>query len=430
MISKGKDKEEIKKKREVSAEKKDSSNRGGHTIRIHVEFYKEVVLDAALYRSVLDDYYMQYPEVFPPNFGEGYKLHDMIKTKKQKLLIRRIKLRDGSVYEVVPSDYMPYLIGKTEDLDKGLYLRKWGVPYEAIAYVLGRNASYWERAEASLGRISIVGSLHKTGKLPEHLASDEKISYWNGKEIYIAMTGSKDCVLGAEISMSEDTVGLKAAYSVFKQEALSVEESYNPLSINLDGWKATNQAWLQIFPSIKIILCYLHAFLKIRDIGKGLKERFYEVGTEVWTAYREKTKQGFVAALVNLNTWTQTHFADNLKICQKVGDLCAKAERFTPAYDFEDCYRTSNQIDRPMNAIDRYLYQMRYFKGHRESANNKIRAWAILYNFAPFSERVQKRKENPKKCTRFEQYNGFVYHKNWLHNLLIAASLNAHKAAT
>ena len=149
-------------------------------------------------------------------------------------------------------------------------MRKWGVPYDAIAYVLGRNASYWERAEASLGRISIVGSLHKTGNLAEHLAehlaSDEKISYWNGQEVYIAMTGSKDCVLGAEIAMSEDTVGLKAAYGVFKKEALALEGSYNPLSINLDGWKATNQAWLQIFPSIKIILCYLHAFLKIRDM--------------------------------------------------------------------------------------------------------------------------------------------------------------------
>ena len=53
MISKGKDKEENKKKREVSAEKKDSSNRGGHTIRIHVEFYKEVVLDAETSRFFL-----------------------------------------------------------------------------------------------------------------------------------------------------------------------------------------------------------------------------------------------------------------------------------------------------------------------------------------------------------------------------------------
>ena len=111
MISKGKDKAESKdrqKKGSVSAEKKDSSNRGVHTIRIYAESYAVVVLDAALYRLVLADYYVQYPEVFPPNFGDGYKLHDILKTKKQNVLIRRIKLRDGSVYEVLPSDYMPY----------------------------------------------------------------------------------------------------------------------------------------------------------------------------------------------------------------------------------------------------------------------------------------------------------------------------------
>ena len=206
MISTGKDKEENTKKRKVSSEKNAPSNRGSHTIRIYTEFYEEVVKDAKLYRAVLDDYYKQYPEVFPLTFESGYKLHDIIKTKKQSLTIRRIKLRDGSVYEVVPSDYMPYLVGKTESVEKGLYLRKWGVPYDAIAYVMGRNASYWERAESSIGRISIVGSLHKVGNIPEHLASDEKISYWNGKEVYIGMTGSKDCLLGAELSMSEARV--------------------------------------------------------------------------------------------------------------------------------------------------------------------------------------------------------------------------------
>ena len=91
---------------------------------LYVAFYEVVVLDAALYRSVSDDYCSQYPKVFPPNFGAGYKLHDVLKTKRQNLLIRRIKLRNRSVYEVVPSDYMPYLIGKTDDVGKGLYLRK------------------------------------------------------------------------------------------------------------------------------------------------------------------------------------------------------------------------------------------------------------------------------------------------------------------
>jgi hypothetical protein len=66
-------------------------------------------------------------------------------------------------------------------------------------------------------------------------------------------------------------------------------------------------------------------------------------------------------------------------------------------YEHPQCYRTSNQIDRPMNLLDRYLYQMRYFKGHRKTANLDIRAWVMLCNFTPFSQRVQKQKDKPKK---------------------------------
>ena len=80
-----------------------------------------------------------------------------------------------------------------------------------------------------------------------------------------------------------------------------------------------------------------------------------------------------------------------------------------------------------MNMLDRYLYQMRYFKGHRKTANLKIRAWAMLYNFTPFSQRVQKQKNKPKKSSRFEEFNEFVYHNNWLENMLVAGSMNGFK---
>ena len=74
-----------------------------------------------------------------------------------------------------------------------------------------------------------------------------------------------------------------------------------------------------------------------------------------------------------------------------------------------------------MNGLDRYLYQIRYFKGHRQSPNQKVRAWALIYNFMPFCDREQKCKTSPKKSSRFEERNGFVYASNWLENLLIAA---------
>lgn len=378
-----------------------------------------------MYRQQVDRFFGLYPEVFPVGFEQGYKLHDKKESNKIKgLVLRRVKLKNGAVYGIVPSHIMPYLSGHTQEVSKGLLLRHWAVPYEVIALVLGKNAMYWERQEEALGRISLVGSLCKKQGLPAHLAADEKITFWNGKEVYIALTAGRECVLGAELSMSEDIQGLQSAYGVFKQEATTYQKEYTPLSVNLDGWQASNAAWRKLFPTIVIILCFLHAFLKIRDIGKVMKEQFQQVSSKVWDCYREKTKEDFTQSLMELQVWAEANLKAYEKVKEKIKDLCVKSARFALAYEFDTCYRTSNQIDRPMNILDRYLYQMRYFRGNREAANQKVRAWAMIYNFVPFSQRVQNRKDNPKKKSRFEDHNGFVYHQDWLQNLIIASSLN------
>lgn len=80
-----------------------------------------------------------------------------------------------------------------------------------------------------------------------------------------------------------------------------------------------------------------------------------------------------------------------------------------------------------MSLLDRYLYQVRYFHGHRQTANLKVRAWAMLYNFMPLSNRVRNRKEKLKKQSRFEELNGFAYQHHWLHNLIIASLMNGQK---
>jgi hypothetical protein len=56
---------------------------------------------------------------------------------------------------------MPYMIGTSEDVEKGLYLRRYGVPYEGIAHVLGHTPMYWYNATQALSRVSIVGSAVK-----------------------------------------------------------------------------------------------------------------------------------------------------------------------------------------------------------------------------------------------------------------------------
>ncbi len=51
-----------------------------------------------------------------------------------------------------PSFVMPYMVGYTDDVEKSMFLRCWGVPYWALAYVFGRNAQYWYRIDNHIGR--------------------------------------------------------------------------------------------------------------------------------------------------------------------------------------------------------------------------------------------------------------------------------------
>ncbi|WP_235111553.1 hypothetical protein [Acaryochloris sp. 'Moss Beach'] len=69
------------------------------------------------------------------------------------------------------------MVGKTHEMEKALYLCRFAVPFDAIAYVFGRNAMYWYWAYASLSRASIVGTTIKDPQLlPKHLVVDEKHS--------------------------------------------------------------------------------------------------------------------------------------------------------------------------------------------------------------------------------------------------------------
>jgi hypothetical protein len=53
-----------------------------------------------------------------------------------------------------------------------LFLRKFGVPFGALARVFGRDPMFYYRPECAVGRANIVGVTVKV-ELPEHLAADE-----------------------------------------------------------------------------------------------------------------------------------------------------------------------------------------------------------------------------------------------------------------
>ena len=202
----------------MTAECATRSSRGHRTICLPLSehAYSRIIDDPAAFRRALDDYFQGMPELFPVNFALGYRLKDDRRSAKREVLIRRIVLRDGTAYSILPSFLMPYVTARTEDVEGPLFLPKFGVPFWALAHVFGEDPMFWYRLECGLGRCSIVGTTVRHAGLPEHLVADEHHQRLDGQKVYIATTVGGGCCLGAEPATAAGTDELKLAYEVFK----------------------------------------------------------------------------------------------------------------------------------------------------------------------------------------------------------------------
>ncbi len=422
---------EATRKRNNSAQKTEQrSNRGQRRVCIPVEQddYQAVIEDNDAFRTMLEESIAQYPVIFPPDITQGYKLNGWV-TKSKKIpdvRMRRICLRaldsEGKkqVYNIAPSFVMPYMVGYTEDVEKALFLHeKFGVPYWGLTYVFDQDDSYWERMAISLGRCHLVGTIvQDPKKLPEDLLADEKHTKLNGEKAYIATTVGNDCVLGASLAPDAGEKSLTEAYGHFQKEAKEVKPDYKPKTVNTDGWLSTFLAWQKLFPNITILLCFLHSFIKIRSCSKRFPDLFTTIGDKVWDIYHAPNKKTFRNQVFALSLWGEQNITGTtLEAIQK---LCGKVDDFVKAYDYPTAHRTSNMIDRHMEPMARFLYCTRYFHGHMMSAEMSIRAWALAHNFLPYCPRA---KVAQTYISPVHKLNGFVYHENWLQNLLVSASM-------
>ena len=199
------------------------------------EDYPTLVREAHQFRAHLDCLIERYPELFPPGIEQGYWMKDSHISVRLGLLIRRIEVA-GVNYTVRPAFATPYLTGRTDEVEAPLFLRKFSVPFWALAHVFGRNAMYWYRLEQALGRQSLVGTTVRHGEdLPVHLVVDEKHSRILGKKVFVATTCGEGCVLGVSVASHADEACLTQAYGVFKTEAQQVQPDYVPETANTDG---------------------------------------------------------------------------------------------------------------------------------------------------------------------------------------------------
>lgn len=385
------------------------------------EEYNEYLDGQRDMRQYLLDMYTQHPELFPVHFEQGFHFHGFVESKKLGLKQRRIRLKaNKQAYQVRPSLAMPYMIGRTDDIEKALFLRCWAVPFWALAHVFGRDEQFLYRAVCSFGRYSLVGSTVKADTpIPVDVCADEKHTRRAGEKSFIATTTGQGCFLGTALTDGADTASLTTGYGEFFEESKQVQPEYQPKTVNTDGWEPTQKAWKALSPTIVIVLCFFHAWLSVKKRCRRVPDLLKELGKQLWNTFRAPSMAEFSQRIRRVREWVSEHVSlETVK--EKVLELCQKASAFKEAYKHEGARRTSNEVDRLMNFMDRVLYTMQYFHGTKDSGQRHIRAIALLWNFHPY---CPKGRLSGDPRSPFEQLNGFQYHHNWLHNFLIASSL-------
>lgn len=380
--------------------------------------YDEIWHDPGRVREFIDGWARSAPELFPAGFDAGYRLGGFGRPSRKLsgLKLRKIVLGDGRCFWFRPGFVVGYMAGVVDDLAYPLLLAAHGVPAWLLKLGFGHSEMYWHRLVERLGRASLVGAtVRDPSRLPEHLAADEHHADWAGAKGYVATTVGGGCLLGVALASAADDVRLREAYGVFAAEARDVAPEYAPRTVNADGWASTRNAFLALFPTIAVILCFLHGFLKVRDRCR----KAHDLHGRIWETFRAATAEEFRRLTTDLRAWCdeRTWTGPTREMLAK---LWNKTDAYAAAYDHPGCHRTSNAVDRPMNRLCRLMYAGRGLHGHQGSSELRLRGWALLQNFRPYAPRGRKRREFQSPAHRL---NGRRYHEHWLLNLTASTSL-------
>jgi hypothetical protein len=282
--------------------------------------YDEIWHDTQRLRAFVAGWTGSAPELFPPGFDPGYRLHGFGRPSRKLpgLKLRKLITADGVSYWLRPSFVAGYMTGVVDELAYPLLLAAHGVPPWLLKIGFGHSEMYWHRLVERLGRSSLVGTtVRDPARLPEHLAADEHHADWAGRKGYVATTVGGGCLLGVAVTAVADDDHLREAYGVFAAEVRDVAPQYAPETVTTDGWAATRNAFQTLFPTIAVILCFLHGFLKVRDRCRKARE----LHRRVWDVYRAATAEEFRRLMDAFQQWcaTQTLTASVREMVTKLG---------------------------------------------------------------------------------------------------------------
>jgi hypothetical protein len=195
------------------------------------------------------------------------------------------------------------------------------------------------------------------------------------------------------------------------------------VTVSVDGWAPTHQAWLLLFPLVALLRCFLHGWLNVRSRGK-LSDGFAALSERVWHAYRAADRRSFGQRMRRLWEWAKANVSAAWVI-EQVRKLCGRSKEYAEAYGHPGGHRTSNMLDRVMRAMNRYFDAGQHLHRSAGACGRHVRAWALLFNFRPWHPTVA-RANGGWRCPA-ERLNCHRYHEDWLQNLLVSASLGGYR---
>jgi hypothetical protein len=163
-------------------------------------------------------------------------------------------------------------------------------------------------------------------------------------------------------------------------------------------------------PTITLVRGLLHALLTRKDRGTGALRP--QGLAWAWMVSLATPKRPGAPRLRRVAAWTPTPRSGAVAVLGL--QRCRRRADCTPASDGPQAPRTAQAVDRRLDA-------RRSCHATTACARLAVRARALPGNFHPYGARL--RRDQPLRVSPFHDLNGFQYHPNWLHNLLIASSM-------
>ena len=302
-----------------------------------IDTYLDIVNDAYQFRAQVDEFLNRFPELFPKRIVNGYQLKETRHSNSVSIPIRRIRIGRTS-YTIRQTEVMPYMTGLTESVERVLLMRKYSVPFHALQRSDESSRQKWFLLCQSLGRNSIVGTtIRYKNDLPQHVVGDEKLTFRRVQKIYLATTVAKNCFFCVSPAKNASEPELTKAYGVFERDRQAIKPDLLPPTVTTDGFLATQNAWKTLFPSIILIFCFLHVFLKFRKNKRKFKKLFEQLSEKLWHCYEAPDKRTFSQRLRRLLEWCYCYEEKQELpsiVTEKLEKLRLNAPNVTVTYDY------------------------------------------------------------------------------------------------